>query len=149
MTWTLWSYIQYSTIFRSRTIALFLSLCPGVWAVSFMRWSQADLCSLDRLLRMSFTSYSVSLVRHAFMFVCVYTQTYISWPSFSSTGTPTEETWPGITTSEEFKTYNFPRYHAEPLVNHAPRCVDWVYEHTCMCACLCLYLKWLGYYVRW
>lgn len=38
-------------------------------------------------------------------------------------GTPTEETWPGITTSEEFKTYNFPQYQAEPLVNHAPRCV--------------------------
>uniref|UniRef100_A0A8D3D8M6 Protein kinase domain-containing protein n=1 Tax=Scophthalmus maximus TaxID=52904 RepID=A0A8D3D8M6_SCOMX len=30
----------------------------------------------------------------------------------------------GITTSEEFKTYNFPQYNAEPLVNHAPRCVD-------------------------
>uniref|UniRef100_A0A8D0A050 cyclin-dependent kinase n=1 Tax=Sander lucioperca TaxID=283035 RepID=A0A8D0A050_SANLU len=40
---------------------------------------------------------------------------------FRILGTPTEETWPGITTSEEFKTYNFPRYHAEPLVNHAPR----------------------------
>ncbi|KAM8862278.1 cyclin-dependent kinase 17-like isoform 1-T7 [Spinachia spinachia] len=40
---------------------------------------------------------------------------------FRILGTPTEETWPGITTSEEFKTYNFPRYRAEPLVNHAPR----------------------------
>ncbi|XP_010901850.2 cyclin-dependent kinase 16-like isoform X3 [Esox lucius] len=40
---------------------------------------------------------------------------------FRILGTPTEMTWPGITTSEEFKTYKFPRYHAEPLVNHAPR----------------------------
>ncbi|XP_051282186.1 cyclin-dependent kinase 17 isoform X2 [Dicentrarchus labrax] len=40
---------------------------------------------------------------------------------FRILGTPTEETWSGITTSEEFKTYNFPRYQAEPLVNHAPR----------------------------
>ncbi|XP_068454439.1 cyclin-dependent kinase 17-like isoform X2 [Clinocottus analis] len=40
---------------------------------------------------------------------------------FRILGTPTEETWPGITISEEFKTYNFPRYRAEPLVNHAPR----------------------------
>ncbi|XP_038142221.1 cyclin-dependent kinase 16-like isoform X4 [Cyprinodon tularosa] len=40
---------------------------------------------------------------------------------FRILGTPTEATWPGITTSEEFKTYNFPRYHAEPIVNHAPR----------------------------
>uniref|UniRef100_A0A672J4K6 cyclin-dependent kinase n=1 Tax=Salarias fasciatus TaxID=181472 RepID=A0A672J4K6_SALFA len=37
---------------------------------------------------------------------------------FRILGTPTEETWPGITTSEEFKTYNFPLYRAEPLVNH-------------------------------
>uniref|UniRef100_A0A6Q2ZNW3 cyclin-dependent kinase n=1 Tax=Esox lucius TaxID=8010 RepID=A0A6Q2ZNW3_ESOLU len=45
---------------------------------------------------------------------------------FRILGTPTEMTWPGITTSEEFKTYKFPRYHAEPLVNHAPRylCFD-------------------------
>ncbi|XP_044068216.1 cyclin-dependent kinase 17-like isoform X2 [Siniperca chuatsi] len=40
---------------------------------------------------------------------------------FRILGTPTEETWSGITTSEEFKTYNFPQYKAEPLVNHAPR----------------------------
>uniref|UniRef100_A0A8D3C8M5 cyclin-dependent kinase n=1 Tax=Scophthalmus maximus TaxID=52904 RepID=A0A8D3C8M5_SCOMX len=42
---------------------------------------------------------------------------------FRILGTPTEETWQGITTSEEFKTYNFPQYNAEPLVNHAPRCL--------------------------
>ncbi|XP_064154250.1 cyclin-dependent kinase 17-like isoform X1 [Anguilla rostrata] len=40
---------------------------------------------------------------------------------FRILGTPTEETWSGVTSNEEFKTYNFPRYHAEPLVNHAPR----------------------------
>ncbi|KAJ3586939.1 hypothetical protein NHX12_013330 [Muraenolepis orangiensis] len=40
---------------------------------------------------------------------------------FRILGTPTEETWPGCTTSEEFKNYNFPKYSAEPLVNHAPR----------------------------
>uniref|UniRef100_A0A4W4FWM3 cyclin-dependent kinase n=1 Tax=Electrophorus electricus TaxID=8005 RepID=A0A4W4FWM3_ELEEL len=40
---------------------------------------------------------------------------------FRILGTPTEESWPGVSTSEEFKTYNFPQYHAEPLVNHAPR----------------------------
>ncbi|MGH0176984.1 UNVERIFIED_CONTAM: hypothetical protein FKN15_074069 [Acipenser sinensis] len=40
---------------------------------------------------------------------------------FRILGTPTEETWPGVATSEEFKTYKFPRYRAEPLVNHAPR----------------------------
>ncbi|XP_009867523.1 PREDICTED: cyclin-dependent kinase 18 [Apaloderma vittatum] len=36
-------------------------------------------------------------------------------------GTPTEDTWPGITSNEEFKAYNFTRYRAQPLINHAPR----------------------------
>ncbi|CAL9703127.1 unnamed protein product [Knipowitschia caucasica] len=40
---------------------------------------------------------------------------------FRILGTPTEQTWPGIATSEEFKTYKFPQYQVEPLVNHAPR----------------------------
>uniref|UniRef100_A0A3P9LRF6 cyclin-dependent kinase n=1 Tax=Oryzias latipes TaxID=8090 RepID=A0A3P9LRF6_ORYLA len=40
---------------------------------------------------------------------------------FRVLGTPTEKTWPGMPTSEEFKTYNFPLYRAEPLVSHAPR----------------------------
>lgn len=59
------------------------------------------------------------------MFMCGcahYTSTHLVLCDWS--GTPTEETWPGITTSEEFKTYNFSQYQAEPLVNHAPRCVD-------------------------
>ncbi|XP_024915031.1 cyclin-dependent kinase 17-like [Cynoglossus semilaevis] len=40
---------------------------------------------------------------------------------FRILGTPTEEIWPGITTTEEFKTYNFPQYKPESLLNHAPR----------------------------
>uniref|UniRef100_UPI00398F07DE cyclin-dependent kinase 17-like n=1 Tax=Pristiophorus japonicus TaxID=55135 RepID=UPI00398F07DE len=40
---------------------------------------------------------------------------------FRILGTPTEETWPGISSHEEFKAYHFPRYKAEPLINHAPR----------------------------
>lgn len=36
-------------------------------------------------------------------------------------GTPTEDTWPGITSNEEFKAYNFTQYRAQPLINHAPR----------------------------
>uniref|UniRef100_A0A3Q2UMI3 cyclin-dependent kinase n=1 Tax=Fundulus heteroclitus TaxID=8078 RepID=A0A3Q2UMI3_FUNHE len=54
--------------------------------------------------------------------LCVFVHLIITIPLyFTQTGTPTAETWPGIATSEEFKTYNFPRYHAEPIVNHAPR----------------------------
>ncbi|KAM8988392.1 cyclin-dependent kinase 18 isoform 1-T3 [Ara ararauna] len=40
---------------------------------------------------------------------------------FRLLGTPTEETWPGITSNEEFKAYNFTQYRAQPLINHAPR----------------------------
>lgn len=36
-------------------------------------------------------------------------------------GTPTEETWPGITSNEEFMSYNYPRYRADCLHNHTPR----------------------------
>jgi cyclin-dependent kinase 16 len=41
--------------------------------------------------------------------------------SSSLPGTPTEETWPGILSNEEFKTYNYPKYRAEALLSHAPR----------------------------
>uniref|UniRef100_A0A8C8ENP9 Protein kinase domain-containing protein n=1 Tax=Oncorhynchus tshawytscha TaxID=74940 RepID=A0A8C8ENP9_ONCTS len=54
---------------------------------------------------------------------------------FRILGTPTELTWPGITTSEEFKTYKFPRYHAEPLVNHAPRSVCVCVNHWLSSIC--------------
>ena len=40
---------------------------------------------------------------------------------FQVLGTPTEENWPGISTSEELQNYNFPPYPAEPLVKRAPR----------------------------
>ncbi|KAH0630239.1 hypothetical protein JD844_013018 [Phrynosoma platyrhinos] len=40
---------------------------------------------------------------------------------FRILGTPTEEMWPGILSNEEFRTYNYPRYHPEALINHAPR----------------------------
>ncbi|KAM8753370.1 cyclin-dependent kinase 16 isoform 2-T2 [Rhynchonycteris naso] len=40
---------------------------------------------------------------------------------FRILGTPTEETWPGILSNEEFKTHNYPKYRAEALLSHAPR----------------------------
>uniref|UniRef100_A0A3B5AKH4 cyclin-dependent kinase n=1 Tax=Stegastes partitus TaxID=144197 RepID=A0A3B5AKH4_9TELE len=51
---------------------------------------------------------------------------------FRLLGTPTEENWPGISSIEEFKSYNFPKYKPQPLINHAPRycglCVCFSYE---------------------
>ncbi|NWW77087.1 CDK18 kinase, partial [Climacteris rufus] len=40
---------------------------------------------------------------------------------FRLLGTPTEDSWPGITSNEEFKAYNFSQHRAQPLINHAPR----------------------------
>ncbi|CAH1784514.1 unnamed protein product [Owenia fusiformis] len=40
---------------------------------------------------------------------------------FKVLGTPDEHTYPGITQNDEFVSYNFPYYEAEPLLNHAPR----------------------------
>ncbi|CAI9572711.1 unnamed protein product, partial [Staurois parvus] len=40
---------------------------------------------------------------------------------FRILGTPTEETWPGILSNEEFKSYNYPKYFPDPIQKHAPR----------------------------
>ncbi|XP_075469883.1 cyclin-dependent kinase 18 isoform X3 [Ascaphus truei] len=40
---------------------------------------------------------------------------------FRLLGTPTEETWPGISYNKEFWEYSFPQYRAQPLKNHTPR----------------------------
>lgn len=134
---------QLHAIFLSWLQMCFLtcvhSFSSGVWAASFMKWSLGGLFSLDRLWRTSFTSYSASSVRQrsrimllcsifkisiwslSHVFVCALSVYTISLANLRSAGTPTDESWPGITTSEEFKTYKFPLYQAEPLVSHAPR----------------------------
>ncbi|CAG0904237.1 unnamed protein product [Darwinula stevensoni] len=40
---------------------------------------------------------------------------------FKTLGTPTGETWTGISTHKEFQSYSFPTYQPEPLINRAPR----------------------------
>ncbi|XP_064120780.1 cyclin-dependent kinase 16-like isoform X2 [Macrobrachium nipponense] len=40
---------------------------------------------------------------------------------FRTLGTPTENTWPGISTNEDFLQYSFPTYNGEPLLAKAPR----------------------------
>lgn len=40
---------------------------------------------------------------------------------FRTLGTPTESTWPGISTNEEFNQYNFNTYQGESLLARAPR----------------------------
>ncbi|KAM4661794.1 cyclin-dependent kinase 16-like isoform 2-T2 [Discoglossus pictus] len=40
---------------------------------------------------------------------------------FRILGTPTEETWPGILSNEEFKTSNYPKYYPDPIQKHAAR----------------------------
>ncbi|KAG7260863.1 hypothetical protein CRUP_013164, partial [Coryphaenoides rupestris] len=40
---------------------------------------------------------------------------------FRLMGTPTEDTWPGIGSSDEFMSYLFPQYRPQALLNHVPR----------------------------
>ncbi|XP_008302354.1 cyclin-dependent kinase 18 [Stegastes partitus] len=40
---------------------------------------------------------------------------------FRLMGTPTEETWPGISSNGEFRSYLFPQYRPQALINHVPR----------------------------
>ncbi|KAJ0036520.1 hypothetical protein NQD34_005197 [Periophthalmus magnuspinnatus] len=40
---------------------------------------------------------------------------------FKLLGTPTEQSWPGISANEEFVAYNYPQYRGERLSNHTPR----------------------------
>ncbi|XP_016281218.2 cyclin-dependent kinase 17 isoform X2 [Monodelphis domestica] len=40
---------------------------------------------------------------------------------FRLLGTPSQETWPGVSSNDDFKNYNFPKYKPQPLINHAPR----------------------------
>src|SRR5438874_2712376 len=40
---------------------------------------------------------------------------------FRTLGTPTEATWPGIGSCEEFLSFNLPHYEPEPLLNRMPR----------------------------
>lgn len=42
-------------------------------------------------------------------------------PCSVCSGTPTEHTWPGISSNEEFVAYNYPQYRADRLSNHTPR----------------------------
>uniref|UniRef100_A0A3B3R4F1 cyclin-dependent kinase n=1 Tax=Paramormyrops kingsleyae TaxID=1676925 RepID=A0A3B3R4F1_9TELE len=39
---------------------------------------------------------------------------------FRLMGTPNEVNWPGITANEEFRSYLFPQYRTQPLINHVP-----------------------------
>ncbi|RWS03433.1 cyclin-dependent kinase 17-like protein, partial [Dinothrombium tinctorium] len=65
---------------------------------------------------------------------CIFFEMSSGWPLFPGStvedelhlifrtlGTPTEETWPGITKNHEFLSYKFPHYYPEPLVNRVPR----------------------------
>uniref|UniRef100_A0A4W6FH32 cyclin-dependent kinase n=1 Tax=Lates calcarifer TaxID=8187 RepID=A0A4W6FH32_LATCA len=40
---------------------------------------------------------------------------------FRLIGTPTEETWSGISSNEDFRSYLFPQYRPQALINHVPR----------------------------
>ncbi|KAL0968736.1 hypothetical protein UPYG_G00271040 [Umbra pygmaea] len=40
---------------------------------------------------------------------------------FRLLGTPTDDSWPGVSALDEFRSYKFPKYKTQHLINHAPR----------------------------
>ncbi|XP_058643460.1 cyclin-dependent kinase 16 isoform X2 [Onychostoma macrolepis] len=50
---------------------------------------------------------------------------------FRILGTPTEKSWPGINTTDNFLSYNFPHYDGEPLITHAPRITNDGHDLLC------------------
>ncbi|XP_043089991.1 cyclin-dependent kinase 16 isoform X2 [Puntigrus tetrazona] len=50
---------------------------------------------------------------------------------FRILGTPTEKSWPGINTNDNFLSYNFPHYDGEPLITHAPRITNDGHDLLC------------------
>lgn len=95
-----------------------------------MRWLQAGHSSLAPPWRMSSTSSSGYWVREGTPELRFTTHVQERYLSNSVTlGTPTEETWPGISSIEEFKSYNFPKYKPQPIINHAPR----YWGRVCVC----------------
>lgn len=43
---------------------------------------------------------------------------------FKTLGTPSDVVYPGLSSNEEYLSYNIPNYSAEPLINIAPRYVE-------------------------
>lgn len=98
-----------------------------------MRWPQAGHSSLAPPWRMSSTSSSGYWVSEGPPLLRFPTHVQdLHLCNSVTVGAPTEENWPGISSIEEFKSYNFPRYKPQPIINHAPRC----WGHVCVCACV-------------
>uniref|UniRef100_A0A8C5GGT5 cyclin-dependent kinase n=1 Tax=Gouania willdenowi TaxID=441366 RepID=A0A8C5GGT5_GOUWI len=51
---------------------------------------------------------------------------------FRLMGTPTEDTWPGISSNEEFCSYLFPQYIPQVLLNHMPRSSNLLFWTICL-----------------
>ncbi|XP_077094880.1 cyclin-dependent kinase 16 [Siphateles boraxobius] len=50
---------------------------------------------------------------------------------FRILGSPTEDSWPGVNTNENFLSFNFPHYDGEPLITHAPRITNDGHDLLC------------------
>ncbi|XP_033102515.1 cyclin-dependent kinase 17-like isoform X2 [Anneissia japonica] len=62
--------------------------------------------------------YEMAAGRPLFPGSTVEDQLHLIWKVL---GTPNDKTWPSITSNEDFMSYKFPVYRAEPLINIAPR----------------------------
>lgn len=95
----------------------------GASAVYSMRWLRAGHSSLAPPWRTSSTSSSGYWVSEGRAALRLTPRARLLHICSVTPGTPTEGNWPGISSIEEFKSYNFPKYKPQPIINHAPRCV--------------------------
>lgn len=125
---------------------LFLSLWTmttiGEWAASSLKWPAVDHYSQDPPSRTNFSSSLVYLVFYfmSFMIICLSKKKLlplnllhhgripnlinVSMYVFCSpidAGTPTEETWAGIQSNEDFLSYRFDHCAPQSLIHRAPR----------------------------
>lgn len=107
------------SLLQRLTFTVFAS--SGASVVYFTRWLQVGLCSPAPPWRTSSTSFSGYWVSTPPNQVTINPRQSLTRCVCATAGTPTEEKWPGISSIEEFKSYNFPKYKPQPLINHAPR----------------------------
>lgn len=88
-----------------------------MWAAYSLRWPVADPCSRVPVWKRSCCCSGRYELHLPWLSL---SQQYTCTP-LQILGTPTEETWPGITQNTEFLSGHYPVYRAEPLSLHAPR----------------------------
>lgn len=137
---TLATSVCCCTLAGNSTSKIWFRNCIGESDVSSLKWRVVGPSSLVQLSRTSYSWFSVCWVRYIIIIINTFklkqvdlTLVYsilkldVASGTFSfmylwrSTGTPTEETWPGIHSNEDFLSYRFDHCAPQSLIHRAPR----------------------------